>query len=268
MPASATGAPVPGPELPPIAPRHPALPSPVPSLDELARRADAAPDGQRFTPGAHPSTIRNAHYANTRSQLGFALSGPYNSVEGDVRVRDGRPVMQHDADGAHDLTFEQWATLASRAGKHLRIDVKESAAIAQISSTLERIGVNPRSVTFNVGIDTFWSHGMKLDEIQSLRRRFDGCWITLNLPLPLGPGYLLAARAARVLGSERLGVAIMNGLVHRGDIALLRRSFEVVNAWNLPLGMPDVAAETAKLRAIGVNGMIDLRRSDDPLASP
>ncbi len=259
---------VPGPELPPIPPRHPALPNPVPALATLATLAANAPADQRFTPGDHPSTIRNAHYANTRAQLGYALAGPYNSVEGDVRVRNGIPVMQHDDDAAHDLTFEQWALLGARGGKHLRIDIKEPAALAQVSETLERLGIPAGAVTFNVGLATPFSKGLSVDSIRALRGRFPTSWITLNLPLPLGPGYLLAARAARAIGGDRLGVAVMAGLVHRGDIELLRRSFAAVNAWNLPLlGDPDVAAMTAKLRAIGVNGMIDLRRRDDPLAA-
>jgi hypothetical protein len=92
--------------------------------------------------------------------------------------------------------------------------------------------------------------------------------VTLNLPLPLGPGYLLAARIAKQIGSDHLGVAIMGGLVHASDVALLRRSFAVVNAWNLPLlGEPNVPELTAKLRAMGVNGMIDLRTKEDPLAN-
>lgn len=267
--AAATAAPaVPGPELPAIAPRHPALPSPPPGLAALAVLAAAVPPAHRFTAGGHPSTLRNAHYANTRSQLAFALAGPYNSVEGDVRMRDGRPVMQHDAVAEHDLTFEQWAILATAGGKHLRIDVKEPAALPGIEAALRRIGVAAGSVTFNVGLRMPWSDGMTVDQLRALRDRFEGAWVTLNLPLPLGPGYLLAARAARAIGGPRLGVAVLAGTIHAGDVALLRRSFEVVNAWNLPqLGWPDAARTATYLRSIGVNGMLDLRRRDDPLAS-
>lgn len=28
--------------------------------------------------------------------------------------------MQHDADGSHDLTYEEWASYSAAAGKHLR----------------------------------------------------------------------------------------------------------------------------------------------------
>jgi hypothetical protein len=273
MPASAltapAAAPIPGPELPGVPGRHPALPSPVPSLAQLEQLAASAPAEQRFAPGSHPSTIRNAHYSNTRAQLAYALTGPYNSVEGDVRVRDGVPVMAHDKDAGVDLTFEQWAILAARAGKHLRIDLKEARAIPEVAATLARIGVPSGSVTFNVGVlNPMSSATASIEAIQLLRQRFPDAWVTLNLPLPLGPGYLLAARVARQLGSRHLGVAITAGLTRAADVQLLRRSFEVVNAWNVPqLGSPDVATMTAKLRAMGVNGMIDLRRREDQLAN-
>lgn len=257
---------MPGPQLPAIPPRHPALPSP-PSLDELQALAERAPTSQRFVPGSHPSTLRNAHYTNTRSQLAFALAGPYNSVEGDVRMRDGRAVMQHDSHGRADLTFEQWAMVATRAGKHLRVDVKEPAALAEVTKQLSRIGVPPGSITFNVAIDTPWGAGSSIETIRALRADWPASWITLNLPLPLGPGYLLAARAARLIGSERLGVAVMAGLVGRRDVELLRRSFAAVNAWNLPRLGVDLDREARRLRAIGVNGMLDLRSSEDPLAT-
>ena len=45
---------VPGPELPGVPPKHPALPSPVPSLARLEQLAAAAPAEHRFAPGSHP----------------------------------------------------------------------------------------------------------------------------------------------------------------------------------------------------------------------
>ena len=260
--------PVPGPELPAVSPKHPALPNPAPSLARLAALAAAAPPALRFPSGAHPSAIANAHYTNTRAQLAFALAGPYNSVEGDVRMSGGRPVMAHDSGGAADLTFEQWALLASRAGKHLRIDLKEASALPEVAATLERLGVDSGTVTFNVGVLAPWgSASVPVETIRALRARFPKSWVTLNLPLPVGPGFVLAASVARQLGPERLGVAITAGLAHARDVRYLRRHFAVVNAWNMPqLGDPDVPALTARLRAMGVNGMVDLRRRDDPLA--
>jgi len=265
---SALSAPVPGVERPPVAPKHPALPNPVPGLQQLAAIAAAAPREYSFTPGAHPSTIRNAHYTNTRAQLAYALAGPYNSVEGDVRVENGIPVMKHDGHAAADLTFEQWAWLANKAGKHLRVDVKEAAGIPAIAETLERLGIPGGSITFNVGAGAPWaSNNMSVPAIRALRQRFPESWVTLNLAVPLLPGYKLAVEAAKRIGGDRLGVAVMAETVRESDVRLLRTVFASVNAWNLPLlGEIDVEAATKRLRAIGVNGMMDLRIKSDPLA--
>ncbi|MCW2922119.1 MAG: hypothetical protein JWL76_1993 [Thermoleophilia bacterium] len=257
---------LPGPEWPQVRPAHPALPFPV-SLAELERRAAAADPAFRIAPRAHPSTMRNAHYANTRSQLAFALSGPYNTVEGDLRMRDGIPVMQHDDISSRDLTFEQWAILVHRAGKHLRMDFKEATALAPVEAILRRLGIPDDVLTFNVSAALPWSEGhVPVDDVVALRAQHPGSWITINLAVPDGPVYRYAACVARRLGPERLGTTVLAGFVNEPEIRRLRAAFEFVNAWNVPaLKDFDIAAESARLRAIGVNGMLDLRSSGDPL---
>lgn len=259
---------LPGPEYPAVKPRHEALPYPV-TLAELERRAAAAAldPTYRVRPGAHPSELRNAHYANTRTQLAYALSGPYNSVEGDLRMRDGIPVMQHDQISRRDMTFEQWALAVHRAGKHLRLDFKEAEAIAPAEEILRRHGIPDDVVTLNVSVGLPWFKGnIGLDEAKALRDRHAKSWITINLAVPEGPVYRYAALVARRLGSERLGTTVLGGFVDETDIKNLREHFEFVNAWNVPsLKNLDVAKEAARLKAIGVNGMIDLRAQGDPL---
>src|SRR4051794_40906025 len=192
---------LPGPEFPPVPPKSPKLPSPVPTLDQLEQLALHAPARYRFQPGSHPSTMHNAHYGNTRTQLAYALAGPYNSVEGDVRLRDGVPVMQHDHDAPHDLTFEQWATLMATAGKHMRIDMKERTTLAPIIDILERLHVPQGSITFNVGAGLPGTPANQtVETINRLRARFPGSWYSINLPVPFGPVYELAAHIGRSLG--------------------------------------------------------------------
>jgi hypothetical protein len=259
---------VPGKQLPAVPPKHPALPRPVPGLAELLRIADAAANRNPWIPGSPPATIHNAHYANTRAQLAFALQGPYNSVEGDIRIRDGVAVMEHNKGAPYDLTFDQWATLASRAGRHMRIDIKEAAALPAIVATLDRLGVPSGSVTFNLSVGQPLSPANQpMEVVQELRRHFPVAWVTLNMALPFSLGCAYAVHWAHRLGGHHLAVSVMPGLVSAADVASLRTAFECVNSWNEPrLGAIDVAAQTAKLRSWGVNGMIDLRAQDDPLA--
>ena len=273
VPAGAPQAPsepttLPGPDWAPVRPAHPALPYPV-SLAELERRAAAAAldPANRIRPGAHPSELRNAHYTNTRTQLAYALSGPYNTIEGDVRMRGGIPVMQHDEISRRDLTFEQWMLAVYRAGKHIRLDFKEKEAIAPVEAILARHGVPDDVVTLNVSVGLPYFQGnISVDEAKALRDRHPRSWLTINLAAPEGPVYRYAAFVAKRLGSERLGTTVLGGFVDEKDIRVLREHFEFVNAWNVPsLKHLDVAAETARLKAIGVNGMIDLRAKGDPL---
>jgi hypothetical protein len=122
-------------------------------------------------------------------------------------------------------------------------------------------------VTLNVSVGLPWSQGnISVDEAAALRARHPKSWLTINLALPEGPVYWYAGVIARRLGSERLGTTVLGGFVDADDIAGLRRHFEFVNAWNVPaLKDIDVAAEAARLKAIGVNGMLDLRAKGDPL---
>jgi hypothetical protein len=239
------------------------------SLAELERRAAAADPAFRTTPHAHPSTMRNAHYANTRSQLAFALGGPYDTIEGDLRMRDGIPVMQHDDISRRDLTFEQWAILVHRAGRHLRLDFKEAEALPAAEAVLRRLGIPDDVVTFNVSVGLPWSEGnIPVDDVVALRARNPLSWITINLAIPDGPVYRYAAFVARRLGSERLGTTVLGGFVDADQVQRLRSAFEFVNAWNVPsLKAIDIATESARLRAMGVNGMLDLRVQGDPLES-
>lgn len=267
--ATPAPSPVPGPELPAVRPHHPRLPQP-PSLAQLWHLAEVADPANRSADGAHPSSFRNAHYANTRSQLAYALTHDYNSIEGDVRLRDGVAVMQHDGVSARDMTFEQWATIIHRAGRHMRIDVKEDGALAHVEAALARIGVPDGMVTFNVGLGTPWfQSNLPAHEVIALRARHPRSWISINLPLPAGPVYEYARWVARRIGPERLGTTVLATHVDADDVAKLRDAFAYLNAWNVPSWKPvaDLEAEARRLQAMGVNGMIDLRRADDPLAT-
>ncbi|MCW2923631.1 MAG: hypothetical protein JWM98_1035 [Thermoleophilia bacterium] len=259
---------VPGPDLPPVRPPNDRLPWPPPSLDGLVQAAVDADPAWRSTPGAHPSTFVNAHYTNTRTQLAWALTHHYNTFEGDVRMRDGVPVMQHDATSERDLTFEQWALVGARSHRHLRVDLKEGEATAPVEAILARLGVDDGLVTFNVGVLSPWSAAnQSIEAVRALKARHPRSWFSINLALPFGPVYEHARLAARLIGGDRLGTTVLAGVVTARDAEHLRRSFAYLNAWNIPFaGDIDIPSETARLRAIGVNGMIDLRRRDDPLA--
>lgn len=133
--------------------------------------------------------------------------------------------------------------------------------------TLNALGVPSDRVTFNISAYQPWlPSNVSIDGLKELRAGFPEAWITFNVPVPIRLGYDLVIRAAQHVGGK-VGVALQAQLVNPGTVAHLRGSL-TVNVWNHPpLWEPaDIAAETARLRAMGVDGMIDLRRRDDPLA--
>jgi len=238
-----------------------------PSLEELTRLAGAHPD-QAWPLDAHISTAHNAHYSNTRAQLAIALSGEYNSLEGDIRVRDGVAVMAHDSGRVPELTFEQWATLGARSGKMLRVDVKDAGALASVVDTLDRLRVPHERITFNLSVEQPWSGAsVSMRAAKAVRHLFPAAWISLNRPLPGTLGIRAVIEAGQALGGK-VAVAMRAPGVDPDDVRRARAGGITVNIWNLPLlwQPANVAAETARLRALGVNGQIDLRRRDDPLA--
>lgn len=250
------------------APPASAIPAaPGPTDAELLMLAAAHPEYE-FPRHAPLSAAHNAHYTNTRAQLAYALEHSYNELEGDVRFRDGIAVMAHDSDRAADLTFEQWAIAVARSGRMLRIDLKDIKALPGVMATVKRLGIPADRLSFNVSVYMpFMSSNASATQLDDLRARFPESYITFNLPFPALPGYWLVEHSAHRVGGPT-GVALMGQLATASAIAHLRKHGVTVNVWNHPpLWAPeDVAAETARLRALGVDGQIDLRREDDPLA--
>ena len=253
------------PAAPAVAP--PALP--VPTDAQLDKLATAHPEFA-FPRGGDLSLAHNAHYTNSRAQLGYALDHPYNELEGDVRFRGGTAVMAHDSGADNGMTFEHWARLGAQAGRMLRVDIKEAKALPSIEATLAKLQVPDDRVSFNLSVDAPWmKSNFAVDAVRALRERHPDAWITFNTPLPERAGYAVVGRVARQVGGPRLGVALQGQFVTVRDVAWLKAHNLTVNVWNYPpLWEPtDVEATTAAYRAMGVNGQIDLRRRDDPLAN-
>lgn len=232
-------------------------------LDHARARPDSA-----WRRGDHISKANNAHYTNTLTQFEHALKNSYNSLEGDVRVEDGMPVMAHDKGRTDGLTFRDWAEIGNESGRMLRIDLKEHAALAPVVKELQRLDVPDWRASFNIEALLPGVAHIDVGYLKELRAQYPLSPISLNSPLPLRPIHDALKAAARQVGGTMM-TAFQSPLATRDAVAYLKPEF-IVNAWNNPaLWQPrDIARETARLRALGVDGMIDLRRRDDPLAKP
>lgn len=235
-------------------------------LDELLRLARLKP-GSAWRPGMHVSQAHNAHYTNTYRQIAYAFAHDYNSVEGDVRMHRGVPVMAHDRGRLDGLALAEWVRVVHTSGRLLRLDVKEAAALPSVLRVLRDQGVPAHQVSFNVSVLNPTGGGLTVTELRALRALYPHAPIGLSVPVPLGYVYEQAARIARAAGGGPFMVALHAQWANAATARRLQPAL-IVGAWNHPpLYAPtDLVAERARLRAMGIDGMIDLRRADDPLA--
>jgi hypothetical protein len=232
-----------------------ATPSARPGPDDssLLRLAAARPD-LAWPVEADVSIARNAHETNTRDELAGALRGEFDWLEGDVRLdRTGRPVMQHDRDGSSDLDLATWLRVADASGRGAKLDVKVRDALPATIALVQQSGIDQRRLIINVGI---WPAA----ELASIRRAFPDAIINL------GPGSNAALTSADLVGAQvaarivggRVMFPIRQDFVTPGIVDALK-PFGRVAVWNSPKLTNPGPRDVPRLRAMGVDGMIDLR---------
>lgn len=219
-------------------------------------RAASANDAARWSATRDIADARNAHRTNTARELLAALEGPFDALEGDVRTRDGgRIVMAHGRDDA-GLTLDQWLDLGHRSGRALKLDFKDQASIIPAIERAHGRGIRGTHLVINV--DAASTSAATLARIREL---YPTAWVNLSPRQPYDASVLtkLAAKARRVGGNVQFPLRwdlvtpeIIRALRSHGRIAI----------WNDPPRTPDdLVVERRRLRAMGVDGTIDLRRS-------
>jgi len=228
-----------------------------PTLLALAR---ARPD-LAWNPLNDIAVARNAHITNTREQLTAALQGEYDWLEGDISVDDhGRAVLHHPGRDSIDFTLGQWLTVVAASGRGAKLDLKTPHAIAPALDALERSHIPHARIIIN--IQPWLGSGPALFEI---RRRFPTAIINIT---PRGTARVSDAElgavqlAARIVGG-RVMFPIRQDLMSSRIVAALR-PMGLVAAWNAPELTDPQPSDVAHLRALGVNGTIDLRDPESP----
>lgn len=228
---------------------------------DLARVVAAMDD--RWFAGRPLSDAHNAHRTNTQEELEAAMDGGYNWFEGDVRAEINHPdrlEMRHDR--AHErgdnLTLREWLEAGRDAGRGLKIDVKETALMEQLLDTIEEAGIPDERLMLNLG-----DAGMDVWGAE-IRRRFPDAWLAVNPARERGgrknaEGPIEDWQVDRMIAlAERFGgpvtFVLHEGQVTRDAVERLQR-IGPVSIWG---NVEDPAARAEALRAIGVEGMIDL----------
>lgn len=236
----------------------------VAELADVARRTrgrDGTPAARAWDPASNDlSKGRNAHHSNTRAEMRKALEGDHNWLEGDLRVSgDGRLVMAHDGDKEADgLELQEWLAVGGASGRGLKVDVKENEAIPALLDQLDASGIPEGRIMLNVGSSALDEAG-----VRDVRERFPDAWLALNPRTPEGRRYraedLEQVAALADAAGGRIAFPVRWDLASDETIAALRPHGRVSIWTSASQGTPDDAtAEAARLRARGVDGVIDL----------
>ncbi|MCW2923582.1 MAG: hypothetical protein JWM98_986 [Thermoleophilia bacterium] len=236
-----------------------------PGLDELIAVARANAAG-RWELDRDIATARNAHRTNTFGQLRAALAGPFDWLECDVQRHGDTPVAAHGTHDAGALPLREWLRACAAGHRGVKLDVKDGRSLRRVVQLLREVDIPDRRIIFNLA-PADRGHGRRHTSVHDalrVREAFPGAIINLD---PGDAPYTPASIARIVAIARRVGGRIMFPLeaqhVTRDAVRALRRVGRVA-VWNDPLRSDpgDLGAATARLRRLGVNGMIDLRRPE------
>jgi len=223
-----------------------------PGLVSLLALARARPE-LAWPAGADIANAHNAHYTNTLAQMAAALMGDHNWLEGDVALIDGTPVMRHDGRQRVELTLEQWLQVAAASGRGAKVEVKDRAALPQVLELVRRSGIPQHRLIFNIGPGP-------ASNLLLIRQHFRDAIINVA---PEADAHLTSADivqlqvAARIAGG-RIMFPLRIDTVDEAVVAALRPLGRVA-IWNSPELWIPREDDVQRLRAMGVDGMIDLR---------
>ncbi|WP_342380059.1 hypothetical protein NVS55_10880 [Myxococcus stipitatus] len=249
----------------------------------------------RWKPGMTLDQAKNAHYTNTEGQLAEAAGSKSNWFEGDLQVSPGGSlVLRHDNDEKGNLTFDTWLAEGNKLGVGMKVDIKfdvpkiedplkQREAYAKMLDSISAAGTPGERLMFSIGMgEMSYKMGDAPDSPtlgQEIRRRFPGATLAINPP---GEGKLDSAKAQQMIDAAKAAgegpttyVANLDQITHERysnnseidkAVAMLEEHGSV-SIWNSPTDFPqktqvgNVNKTTEELRARGIQGMIDIKKS-------
>jgi hypothetical protein len=233
------------------------------SIERLTRLAAATPPELRAPQPL--SGVRNAHRTNTAAEMLAGLSGNFAQLEGDVRVELNPPhhlELRHDVghEPGDNLTLRQWLAIGKASGRLLKLDVKEPAAMAAIVDEVKRSGVRSDRLVFNLGDGAMEQWG------QALREGFPDATLAFNPDTRRADWAEHMVQLAQRFGGKATFVVRLD-LATPSTVKRLE-AVAPVSVWNMPevAGVTDPEATRLALQRLGCTGVVDIRRSLQPLA--
>ncbi len=218
----------------------------------LLALACARPD-LAWPTGRDIAVARNAHLTNTRQELVDALRSESDWLEGDVGMHDGQPVMRHAPGDAVDLTLERWLRIVATSGRGAKLDLKDADALPSMLRAIRAADIPEHRLIINVEV-------LPVEQLRSIRRAFPKAIVNLSpvADADLTDMELVALQSAADVVRGNLMFPIRIDLMS-ADVVRALRPFGRIAVWNEPRLWNPSPNDTACLRAMGVNGMVDLR---------
>ena len=242
-------------------------------------------DQRQWSPRRQPMGPRTAHSTNTYDELLHALRSGAQSAEGDVSVVRGVAVMRHDPRSPLGLTFRDWLQVMAEAKfAVVKVDVKRDKLgpiLADLEYAVRHFGLKPERLKLNA--DLFDGPGgdgdrkllerlylnltmrIEPEDFVPLRRAFPTATIsvgavTSKTSTVYAPEHLARFRQLANLFGGKVSFALRWDLVDRAVVTALRGVGQL-DVWNNPAYFKPVPAnaqaEAARLRTLGVDGVID-----------
>jgi len=272
-----------------------------PKLDAASRQRlmDEATDpsnaGKAWRPGRPLAEAQNAHYSNKPGEMLAALQGDFNFLEADFRMeglfrrlpvvdRWREPVAAHDTFESDGLTLGEWLEVGAASERGLKIDIKQAAAIPKIIAEVKKRNIHDQRLIFNADIQQgpggpsrfkllngrlFQDLTTDLGDLKRIRAAFPNATISIGAytgKQPPGTTYADKHLDRFTEIADEVGgpfqFALRAEFVDAATVARLKPHGQVA-IWNDPSSFspPDIDAEIRRLRALGVDGMIDLRQA-------
>lgn len=271
------------------------LPATPMSAEVRENLLTAARAGREARSAPTTGELHNAHFSATPDELMSALTGGFQSIEGDVGMTGETPVMRHDPRDPVEMTFIEWLEIVSAADfAVVKIDVKRDKIgpiIADLRTATQQFGLRESSLILNADVlrgpaaygDLNWMEqiynraGLELEEqdLVELAAAFPSATISIGLAtgrVAGGGGYRAddvrevrdLAERVREAGASRVVVAARWDLLTVEFMESMIQEGIVMDIWNSVtiLSPADPEAEAARLRARygDALGTIDLRR--------
>ena len=267
---------------------HPALPART-----RQQLLDKTPSDPGWHSGDPLSSVRHCHFTNTPEEMADGLTHDYNFIEGDVRLEWGarrlplldrwrEPIMAHDLGHVDGLTLNEWLDIGKASGLGLKLDVKQAAALPKILHEVKQHQIPDDFLIFNGDVTpgpggprplSLKAANLAMDltldreDLQSIRRQFPQALISLGAytgAQPPDTSYTPEQLHQLSDLADQVGGPIsfpLRAEFVTPEVVETLKPHGAVSIWNDPISWSphDLEAETRRFRAMGVDGMIDLR---------